>query len=189
MGNFNLEEFLKLVEQDILENEQISKSAKPITKKEQNGFKDDVYVLKVWVTDRQLHVRNMPRRDILIKGNSNLDKLAYCILSSFQFDRDHMYLFSDNLKTPFRATETYFIDDYPSTNEIVVAQVFTELKKKMMFVFDFGHEWRFIVQFIQKRLVEKGEKNFPVITNIVGESPQQYPDYDEEDDYEDEDME
>ncbi len=44
MGNFNLEEFLKLVEQDILENEQISKSAKPITKKEQNGFKDDVYV-------------------------------------------------------------------------------------------------------------------------------------------------
>jgi len=37
MGDFNLEEFLKSVEQDILENEQISKSTKP----KYTEFEDD----------------------------------------------------------------------------------------------------------------------------------------------------
>ncbi len=162
------------------------------SKKEKDEFKETVFELRAWASDCYAHTRDMPSRDIAILGNSNLDKLANAVLKAFNFDNDHLYMFSDNLKNPYKGVETYEVADNEGygerkarTNLFVVAQVFNAPKKKMLFLFDYGDEWRFVIQTLSTRDIRKDEK-YPLVTNIKGEAPQQYEDWDEEED-EDED--
>ncbi len=56
-----------------------------------------------------------------------------------------------------------------------------ELKKKMIFLFDYGDEWLFLVECmgISDPLPKV---KYPRVAETVGEAPEQYPDYDEEGD-------
>ena len=59
-----------------------------------------------------------------------------------------------------------------------VCDVFTE-GEKMLFHFDYGDDWIFIVQCLS---IEKtnSRKQKPEILEVVGTFPEQYPDYDDE---------
>lgn len=166
-----------------------SASIKKMTKKEKGAFKNSIFELRVWASDWVGHTRGMPSRDIAVRGDSDLDDLAADILDSFEFDNDHLYMFSDNIKNPYKGIEKYeaapmddvFGDKIPLTRAFIVAQVFNAPKKKMLFLFDYGDEWRFVVQLLGTRDAKNGE-NYPLVTNIKGEAPKQYEEYDEEED-------
>lgn len=170
-------------------NRPVNTSIKKMTKKEKGAFKNTIFELRVWASDWVGHTRGMPSRDIAMRGDSDLDDLAADILDSFGFDNDHLYMFSDNIKNPYKGIEKYeatpiddvFGDKIPLTHEFIVAQVFNIPKKKMLFLFDYGDEWRFVVQLLGMRDAKNGE-NYPLVTNIKGEAPKQYEEYDEYED-------
>ena len=69
--------------------------------------------------------------------------------------------------------------DAGSVKRTKVAQVFGVVGKKMLFLFDYGDEWRF--QVALTALGEKAAKvRYPRMLSSTGEAPPQYPDFDED---------
>lgn len=154
--------------------------------KDREKFKNDIYILRVWQSDWAGHIIGFPSRDIAIRGSSNLDKLAKIITATFDFDFDHMYEFFDNIRKN-KITEKYtmcfrnepYRKNNPYTENIIVAQVF-EKGKKMIFLFDYGDMWYFVIKCLEIRKPKADENSFPYGYNIKGEAFEQYPDYDDE---------
>ena len=139
-------------------------------------------LLKVTQTDWYGHVRGFPYRVIAIPENASLYNLGHAILSTFQFDRDHLFGFYDNLHRYSDSQEGYELSSgagfggrYPGVKRAKIATVFTEPKKKMLFVYDYGDEWRFVVQSKGRALTVEGVK-YPVVIESCGDNPEQYPD-------------
>ncbi|MBD0391919.1 hypothetical protein IC220_05680 [Wolbachia endosymbiont of Pentalonia nigronervosa] len=51
--------------------------------------------------------------------------------------------------------------------------------KKMIFLFDYGDNWEFLVECCDIIEAETG-KRYPKVTKEEGKAPEQYPDYDDE---------
>jgi hypothetical protein len=69
--------------------------------------------------------------------------------------------------------------DAGSVKGTKVAQAFPDVGSKMLFLFDYGDEWRFKVEVIG--LGEKVPKaRYPNVVKSIGTAPPQYPDLDEE---------
>jgi len=125
-------------------------------------------------------------RQVAVLGNKSLLHLAQVILEAYDFDCDHCFGFYGNIdKHPGRVqTEVYeaFVDaDVEPTNDCArsvertkISSVFKEAGKRMLFMFDYGQDWRFIVELKEKRDTEPTEK-LPEILKSVGEAPSQYP--------------
>lgn len=123
-------------------------------------------------------------RIIEIKGRQTLFDLAAIILKSYNFDMDHMFGFYNNLKNPYKSDEIYELLDEvdffmnKNTKELrdtSIEEVF-ERKKKMLFLFDYGDEWHFLVE-SQKVDDPKPRIKYPRIIAKVGRAPKQYPQY------------
>ena len=154
-----------------------------------------VLKFKVTQSDWQAHVRGYPYRVIEILANQSLNDLALAILDSFSFVNDHMYGFYDNLRSWPGAKERYelFKDDpdmaadpwldtsAKSVKQTAVETAFDVNKKKLLFLFDYGDEWRFIVQRMGESTPELGAK-YPRLVLSYGDALSQYPWFDEEDD-------
>jgi hypothetical protein len=127
-------------------------------------------------------------RDIEIEGSKSLHALAEAIVTAFDFDFDHAFGYYSDLKNPYsKKGERYelFADmedgdsDAGSVERTKVAEVFGTPKKKMLFLFDYGDEWRFVIEAMG--IGKKTPKTYyPRVTASVGKAPKQYPDYDEE---------
>jgi Plasmid pRiA4b ORF-3-like protein len=128
-------------------------------------------------------------REIEIESHRSLRDLAEAIIGAFDFDFDHAFGFYSKLTGPYhQSPEQYelFADmedadsDAESVERTKVAQVFATAGKKMLFLFDYGDEWRFQVELV--RLGEKTPKTrYPKLLSTVGKAPPQYPDDDDED--------
>ncbi|MCD6189707.1 MAG: hypothetical protein J7J97_05930 [Thermococcus sp.] len=59
-----------------------------------------------------------------------------------------------------------------------INQVFNKIKKKMLFLFDYGDEWHFIVEL---KGIKPPEENveYPLVVKSVGEAPPQYEEMEE----------
>jgi len=123
-------------------------------------------------------------RIIEIKAGDTLFDLAAIILKSYNFDMDHMFGFYNNLKNPYKSDEIYELLDEvdflmnENTKELrntSIEEVFKS-KKKMLFLFDYGDEWRFLVERI-KTTDPKPRMKYPKIIEKVGRAPKQYPNY------------
>ena len=139
-------------------------------------------LFKVTQTDWFGHVRGFPYRVIAIPENASLYDLGHAILSAFRFDRDHLFGFYDNLHHYYDAQEGYELSSgakfggrYPGVKQAKIVTVFPEPNKKMLFVYDFGDEWRFVVQPKGRALPVEGVK-YPVVIESCGDNPEQYPD-------------
>lgn len=146
----------------------------------------NIYHIKVILTDFSLKVRGYPYRVIAIDGSDSLYKLAEAIVDSFDFDMDHCFGFYDNLKDIYRSWEGYELfadtgdaDRFPGVKDTMVEEVYKQMKKKMLFFFDYGDSWRFITQLIDVK-ESKNNKIKPQIIKSVGESPEQYPEWDDD---------
>lgn len=127
-------------------------------------------------------------RDIEIDSADTLYGLAYAINLAFGFDfHEHVFGFFSKLtgsiyNSPERyelATDEFGDSASRSVDDATVGEVFRRIGKKMTYVFDYGAQWRFRVEFISRR--EKAlDASYPRIVATVGKAPVQYAGTDEE---------
>ncbi|MBI2738180.1 MAG: hypothetical protein HYX38_16735 [Rhodospirillales bacterium] len=127
-------------------------------------------------------------REIEIEGSKSLSALAEAIIMAFDFEFDHAFGYYSDVKNPYsHKGERYelFADmedgdsDAGSVERTTVAQVFGAPGKKMLFVFDYGDDWRFMIE--AKATGEMAPKTrYPRLVTSVGTAPEQYPDDDED---------
>ncbi len=142
-------------------------------------------------------------REIEIPGSRSLYALAEAIIDAFDFDFDHAFGFYSGLAEDYHDSEIRYelfadmgeTEPFAGTNggnrprsvkNTKIAQAFTEAGQTMQFLFDYGDDWRFAIQWIATGKQYKG-KTYPVTLASVGEAPDQYPDWDDDWDDEDED--
>src|SRR3954452_9164173 len=118
-------------------------------------------------------------RDIEIDSGKSLDDLAEGIAGAFDFDLDHAFGFYSKLTGHYHDLPVkyeLFADleggesDAKSVKRSEVAQAFPDVGRKMLFLFDYGDEWRFKVE-----MVGMGEKvpkaRYPKVLATVGKAP------------------
>lgn len=121
-------------------------------------------------------------RHIQISVNETLEDLADIILWSFDFYNDHAHAFFMNNK-PWTDADCFYMaevdkdEEYRHTCDYTLHQLNLQKDDKFLFLFDFGDEWR-----IQCRVLRTDNEDIEeaMIVRMVGESPEQYPDYDYE---------
>ena len=109
-------------------------------------------------------------------------------MRAFDFQFDHAFGFYSALRgrEVMRAQPKYevFADmgertDSGSVKRTRVAEAFPEVGHTMLFLFDYGDDWRFVVE-----VIGRGEREpkvrYPRVLRKVGRSPVQYPDWDDE---------
>ena len=125
-------------------------------------------------------------RDIELPSSGSLEDLAAAIVNAFGFDFDHAFGFYSNLKGDYyRSEERYeLFADLGQADEGVrgvrrtkLSAAFPAPGKTMLFLFDYGDEWRFKVELIG--LGRKEKAVYPRVLKRVGEAPAQYPDLEE----------
>ncbi len=126
--------------------------------------------------------------EIALGGEWMLYDLAEFIIQTVGFQFDHAFEFCDNLENPYCSEERYtlFADmgddpdyDDPGVRETPVSQVFRP-GRKMLFHFDYGDDWFFLVTCSVVKESDK-KRRFRKTLVTSGTPPEQYPDYDEED--------
>lgn len=83
-------------------------------------------------------------RTIIIDGRSTLDDLCYAILSAFDFDNDHLYMFS--LSRNRYDSDGYFHPQVPEKKNaanVSLNELNLKVRNKLLFLYDFGDEWLF----------------------------------------------
>ena len=127
-------------------------------------------------------------RDIEIAGTASLYTLAQAIVRSFDFGFDHAFGFYSKLKgniydSPVRYE--LFVDigegegDARSVKRTRVIKAFPSVGTKMRFLFDYGDEWVFLVELVERKPKEPKVK-LPRLLISVGKAPAQYPDPEDE---------
>lgn len=143
----------------------------------------DIYALKVAVMT--CYNEPGPYRVIAILGRSTLYTLAYTITRAFNFDFDHLFEFYSSVYS-HRPDEfyRYYLHTQPDIPKVEyttdvkkakISEVFDFVGKEMLFHYDFGDDWRFLVEFMGKKPREEG-KRYPAVIERVGKGPRQYED-------------
>ncbi len=126
-------------------------------------------------------------RDIEIAKDASLHDLALAIVQAYDFDFDHAFGFYSKLtgniyQSPVRYDLFADIDgdtESGSVKRTSIQTAFPGIGSKMLFLFDFGDEWRFKVA-----VTGTGETvpktRYPRVVAKAGEAPPQYPDPDED---------
>lgn len=140
-------------------------------------------------------------REIEIAENTNLYKLAEAIVFAYDFDFDHAFgFFSKIAEHCFDSKDKYdlFADmknegieptGAKSVKKTKISEVWKKVGDKMMFLFDYGDDWRFVVELSGFGKKEPKIK-YPRVIASKGIAPEQYPDCEDEDgEYEDEEDE
>ena len=137
-------------------------------------MKNKIFVLKISL-DKKIY------RIIEIEEGKSLNNLASAIVKAFGFDFDHAFGFQSNLKNQYDSDEIYelFIDmegpepGKKGAKKLKICDVF-EPKKKMLFLFDYGDDWMFLVECLEISDPVSSVK-YPRLAKTVGEAPEQYP--------------
>jgi hypothetical protein len=123
-----------------------------------------------------------------IASTSSLYALAQAIVRSFDFDFDHAFGFYNKLKgnmydSPVRYE--LFVDigegegNARSVKRTRVIKAFPSVGTKMRFLFDYGDEWEFLVELVERKPKEPQVK-LPRLVISAGKAPAQYPDPEDE---------
>jgi hypothetical protein len=137
----------------------------------QHEFRSGVYIFKV-------SVGKIWRR-IAISSQMTLADLSSLILESVDFDSDHldMFIYKNQIGRNVEVSHPY-ADGSPSTNEVQIGDLPLAEGTSMTYIFDFGDWWEFDVQ-LEKIETETAKSNYAAIVDRHGESPPQYPDWEE----------
>jgi hypothetical protein len=124
-------------------------------------------------------------RDIEIEASKSLYRLAEAINFAFDFDFDHAFGFYSGLTeaTMRKALPIYELMGEADRGVLGVkrtkiAQAFPAIGHTMLFLFDYGDEWRFRVT-LKKTGKKIANVRYPRVVAISGEAPEQYPDPDD----------
>lgn len=75
--------------------------------------------------------------------------------------------------------EEYFKNLPKSVKKVEIKDCFQRVRKKMLFLYDYGNEWHFIVELVKTEIAKDGIE-YPVIVESFGKAPPQYPGENEE---------
>jgi hypothetical protein len=128
-------------------------------------------------------------RDIEIESSKSLYRLAEAITNAFDFDFDHAFGFYSGL-TPAKLTRIdpryeLFADmgeadpGVFSVKKTKISQAFPAIGRALLFLFDYGDEWRFRVS-LKETGTKQPKVRYPRVVTIRGNAPPQYPDPDED---------
>jgi Plasmid pRiA4b ORF-3-like protein len=131
---------------------------------------------------------NAIHRDIEIEASKSLYRLAEAIVGAFDFDFDHAFGFYTGL-TPakmMRQHPKYELfadmgDAEPGVfgvKKTKISQAFPAVGHTMVFLFDYGDEWRFRVS-LKGTGARVPKARYPRIVATHGDAPPQYPDPDD----------
>lgn len=132
-------------------------------------------------------------KDIEISSKETLEELAEYIIEEMDWDNDHLHAFFfprkelDGLRYWYNlyeiGSEGTDNDQYPilHTDEVFISSIDYKKNPKIGFVFDFGDDHRFMMEYKGTRKVATFDKkiSFPRIIDQRGVGPEQYPDYEE----------
>jgi hypothetical protein len=145
-----------------------------------------VKIFIITISDRYARVQGNPHRILAIPSTFTLYKFAEVILESFNFNFDHCFGFYDNLKNIYNSHEGYELfkdigeeSDFKSVKKNKIDIVFDSIGKKMCFMFDYGDEWRFIVE-LKDEIEVSNTKHYPKVIESKGKAPKQYQNYNED---------
>jgi len=144
--------------------------------------------MKTLIFKTQLLEAKKIQRDVEVPEDFSLYELAGGILKAYEFDFDHAFGFFRKITSGWGGlaeSESYelFADleveaieptNAKSVKKTQVSEVWKNPKDKMMMLFDYGDEWRFIVTlkgFGEKQVRQK----YPHLLTKTGEAPEQYP--------------
>lgn len=148
------------------------------------------YVFEVFLQECGAYdIKDKILRKIQISGNRSLYSFAKVITKAFGFYFDHPFGFYDDLKSYCDSKMKYelFVDigEEPlsptsmGVEHVKISKAFQNIGEKKLFLFDYGDGWHFIVELKEKKEVE--ERNIkPIILEIIGKAPEQYPPCEEE---------
>jgi hypothetical protein len=130
-------------------------------------------------------------RELEVPGDKKLVDLARAIVSAFDFDFDYAFGFYSAVEghvTRSQPKYELFADmgertDSKSVKRTRIDAAFPVVGHKMLFLFDYGDDWRFVVEVTA--LGEKDPKGrYPKVLKSVGAAPEQY-DYGDAEDVDD----
>ncbi len=179
-------------------------SAKDTIAKAEQIFRFDVQLLSGPITEEFVAKNpDPPVRTIEILSSQTLEMLHYAIFQAFDRYDAHMYTFQVGSMRPYdRKGARYGIpydfgdgDDEKDARITTIGSLSLKVTQKMLYIFDFGDDWMHAVTLtdilpMPALTAKELKKNpFPRLTASYGESPPQYPDYDEDydEDYDDDD--
>ncbi len=149
---------------------------KDLTQPAMKEMQDSIFVFKVTLASAY--------RKIAVPGTTDLDELARSILSAFEFDNDHLYefIYKNRNGITERVVHPYMESGELCTDECVVGELPLHKGMALTFHFDFGDDWRFqlVVESISSENVNYSE---PTVIERHGEPVKQYPDWEDEDDW------
>lgn len=141
---------------------------------------EKIYLIKATLSDQYGHVKGMPYRTLAMPEGFTLYRLAEAILNSFGFDFDHAFGFYDNTERWTDSKEGYELfrdmgeeSEFKGVKRRKINKVFDKIRKKMLFLFDYGDEWHFIVE-LEGIESPKEDEMYPLVLKSVGEAPPQY---------------
>ena len=138
----------------------------------------DVYVFKV-----KLGYDKRVWRRIEILGIQTLHDLSLEITDAFDLNGFHLYSFFMSGRAWDPSTE-YVSPDYPRdsgqwedekrrSDDVRICSLGLRPKQRFLYLFDYGEEWRFEIEFLERVPPEDGVA-YPRIIGRRGESPSQY---------------
>ncbi|OPZ85059.1 MAG: Plasmid pRiA4b ORF-3-like protein [bacterium ADurb.Bin429] len=137
-------------------------------------------------------------RRIAVKRDQTLDDLARAINRAFDRNNDHLYAFYVGQKTgkPTRSQVVSASRRYPhpeatdpfleregierNAANATLASLRLADNQVFYYLFDFGDEWWHIITVEQTKAEGEPEQQYPAVIARRGESPEQYPEYEEE---------
>ncbi|MFH1721423.1 MAG: plasmid pRiA4b ORF-3 family protein [Candidatus Altiarchaeota archaeon] len=163
-------------------------------RKGRSGKSDKCYVFKVALAGRQ-----RVWRAIAVRGDQTLDDLHEAIFTAFDRDEEHLYSFyrgKSRRKYDVEYVHHYALEDIspiykdirdslpprPSVYDAAKTRVdsvgFSE-REKFWYLFDCGDCWEHIIT-VKKIIPVDKKTRYPRIIDQKGESPEQYPDIEDE---------
>jgi len=145
----------------------------------------EYYIFDVYLKERGMYeVSHKAMRKIKIAGSRSLYNFAQVITKGFGFSFDHAFGFYDSFGDLRDAKKIYelFVDageeaispTAQGVKKTKISQAFINPGEKMLFLFDYGDEWRFAVELKEIRKAEEKESE-PIILESIGKAPLQYP--------------
>lgn len=124
-------------------------------------------------------------RMISLPAYTTLADLHLAIQQLFDFDNDHLYAFFLNGTTHYKAGNVYadprgMVEppEYPA-DQFTLEEIGLRPGKEMLYLFDFGDNWMFLIQVVAIAPQTTSTRKAFKLIESKGESPAQYPDWEE----------
>jgi len=122
-------------------------------------------------------------RCISISGNLELDILSDAVLKAFDFDHDHLYQFTyRNRKGLIVNVNDPELEESPYADETLIGELGLKPGDSFVYLYDFGDQWEFSLK-LDKISPLDIELSLPILLDSYGDSPVQYENDDEFDEF------